>query len=63
MAKLIVIEFLTLDGVMEAPENWQFSFVNPEIMEVNQSQIHSLDALLLGRLPSIGRRQGCASSA
>jgi dihydrofolate reductase len=50
MAKLIVIEFLTLDGVMEAPENWQFSFVNPEIMEVNQSQIHSLDALLLGRV-------------
>ncbi len=50
MAKLIVWEFLTLDGVMEAPEKWQFPFVNSEIMNTNQIQIHSLDALLLGRV-------------
>ncbi len=30
MRKIIVSEFLTLDGVMEAPEEWSFQFQNEE---------------------------------
>lgn len=49
MAKLIVVEFMTLDGVIEAPENWQFPYHTPEVLSFNQQQIHSLSAILLGR--------------
>lgn len=31
MGKLIVTEFLTLDGVMEAPHEWSFPYWNDEI--------------------------------
>ena len=50
MRKLIVYEYVTLDGVMEAPEKWQFPFLNDEVAEVIQSQIMDADAILLGRV-------------
>ena len=30
MRKIVATEFLTLDGVMEAPEKWTFPFGNEE---------------------------------
>jgi len=50
MAKLIVLEFMTLDGVMEAPENWQFPYFSEDVTAFNVAQIHALDAQLLGRV-------------
>lgn len=34
MRKIIVSEFVTLDGVMESPEKWQFPYYSDDIAEV-----------------------------
>lgn len=46
---LIVSEFLTLDGVMEAPEEWSFQFFSDEQQEYKHDELFATDALLLGR--------------
>src|SRR5438046_3356476 len=49
MSKLQVAEFLTLDGVMEAPEQWDGPFPNEEMgMEIGSS-LFQCGALLYGR--------------
>jgi dihydrofolate reductase len=50
VSKIIVSEYLTLDGVMEAPEEWQFPYYSDDVAEFNKVQILALDALLLGRV-------------
>jgi hypothetical protein len=40
VGRVIVSEFLTLDGVMEAPENWQFPYVSDNVA-AHTSQIIS----------------------
>lgn len=50
MGKIVVSEFLTLDGVMEAPEKWQFPFLSDDLMQQNQTDILATDAMLLGRV-------------
>lgn len=49
MGKLQVAEFLSLDGVMEAPEHWNGPFMNEEIgMEIGSS-LFQTSAMLYGR--------------
>src|SRR6266571_480939 len=49
VSKLQVAEFLTLDGVMEAPDQWNEPFLNEEMgMEIGGS-LFQCDALLYGR--------------
>ena len=50
MSKIIVSEFLTLDGVMERPEDWQFPYFSVDLAEFVKAEIHALDAQLLGRV-------------
>ncbi len=50
MRKVIVVEFLSLDGVMESPEEWAFSYSNDEMEEANASGMTASDAMLLGRV-------------
>jgi dihydrofolate reductase len=58
MAKLIVSEFVTLDGVMEAPggeeghphTGWVFDFVSPEQERYKLEEVMEAEALLLGRV-------------
>ncbi len=50
MRKIVVSEFLSADGVMEAPDTWQFPFQTEEIGAITQRQIHDTDAFLLGRV-------------
>jgi len=50
MAKIVVQEFMTLDGVIEAPETWQFPYFSPDIAQANIEQIEQIDAQLLGRV-------------
>ncbi len=50
MRKLIMAEFLTLDGVMEASEEWQPSYVSEDVAEAIQTSILTSDAALLGRV-------------
>lgn len=49
MRKVIAYEYVTLDGVVEAPEKWQFPYVSTDVAEVIQSQILDAEAILLGR--------------
>lgn len=50
MRKVIVIENLSLDGVMEAPEQWAFAYQNEDLAAVNQAGMDTANTLLLGRV-------------
>ena len=50
MRKVIVTEFLTLDGVMEEPTQWQRGYSSSEIGQFKYDELFESDALLLGRL-------------
>jgi dihydrofolate reductase len=49
MRKIVVSEFLTLDGVMEDP-GWTFPYWNDKIATFKLDELFASDALLLGRL-------------
>lgn len=59
MRKLVVTEFLSLDGVFEAPgpegagykyEGWTFPFNSDEFMKFKSEELWATDILLLGRV-------------
>jgi hypothetical protein len=50
--KVVAVELVSLDGVMESPEEWAFAYSNDEMEEANASGIS-----LIGSLSS---RVGCA---
>ena len=49
MRKVVVTEFISLDGVMEEPA-WTFPYWNDEIAEFKGDESSASDALLLGRV-------------
>lgn len=49
MRKLVVTEFLTLDGIMEAPEQWVFEFHTDETAKFKLDEMLHADALVLGK--------------
>ena len=49
MRKLVVTEFLSLDGVMEHPA-WTMPYWNDEIAQYKADEMNASDALLLGRI-------------
>ena len=62
MRKIIVSEFLSLDGVMEDPGGaektkhggWSFLFFNEEAGKYKNDELFAADALLLGRVTYLG---------
>ncbi len=51
MRKLVVSEYVTLDGVMENPGgSWSFQFWNEEAAKYKYDELFASDALLLGRV-------------
>lgn len=50
MRKIVVSTFVTLDGVMEAPERWSFDFQGEDTMHAALDLLLASDALLLGRV-------------
>ncbi len=50
MGKVIAAELVSVDGMMESPEVWPFSYSNDEMEEANASGIAASGALLLGRV-------------
>jgi dihydrofolate reductase len=50
MRKVVAMELVSLDGVMESPEEWAFSYSNAEMEEANASGMAASDALLMGRV-------------
>lgn len=49
MRRIVVSTFVTLDGVMEAPEKWSFDFQGEDNMHAALALVQSSEALLLGR--------------
>ena len=50
MRKVVSGLFISLDGVTEAPDQWQFDHFDNEMMEAMQSHIAEEDTVLLGRV-------------
>src|SRR4029453_2527414 len=59
MGRLVVTEFMTLDGVMEAPgleehrsgrNAWALRTTDEEMNRFNDDQLRAADAILLGRM-------------
>lgn len=49
MRKIVVTEFLSLDGVMESPHEWHFPFFDDEAGMFKDEEIRETGGLLLGR--------------
>ena len=49
MRKITAVEFVSLDGVAEAPEVWTPPYFNEEMLEIAQGGMDQADAMLLGR--------------
>jgi len=47
---LVATLFMTLDGVVEAPDKWSFPFWSDETGKFKLAELHATDALLLGRV-------------
>jgi dihydrofolate reductase len=50
LSRIVVSEFLTVDGVMTGEEEWVFAFWSDEEMKVKHDELFASDALLLGRV-------------
>lgn len=49
MSKLVVTEFVSLDGVFEDPHLWHFPFFKAAAEQYKADELRATDALLLGR--------------
>jgi hypothetical protein len=45
--KVIATELVSVDGVMEKPEEWAFSYSNDEMEEANASGMAASDGVLI----------------
>ncbi len=50
MRKVITGLFISLDGVVESPNQWQFDNFDEGVMAAMGSQISGIDTSLLGRV-------------
>jgi dihydrofolate reductase len=50
MRKVIASDFVSLDGVMESPEQWHFPYFNDEMGEAIGAAMAQADAMLMGRV-------------
>ena len=50
MRKVVAVELVSVDGVMESPEEWAFPYSNEEMEEANAAGMAASDAMLPGRV-------------
>lgn len=50
MRKVFLTEFISLDGVIEAPHEWHFPFFGADAGQYKLEELMATDALLLGRV-------------
>lgn len=50
MGKVVVTEYVSLDGVMDEPGKWSFPFWSDEIAKFKSDELSASDAQLLGRV-------------
>ena len=63
MRKIVAGLFISLDGVVEAPDQWHFPYFNDEMGEAVGGQMAESDTMLLGRQRSERHRGYGESSA
>src|SRR5215218_331989 len=49
MRRVVALELVSVDGVMESPEEWAFPYTDDEMNEANAAGMAASDALLMGR--------------
>jgi dihydrofolate reductase len=50
MRKIVASEFISLDGVVEAPDQWHFPYFNDEMGQAVWSTMSATETMLLGRV-------------
>lgn len=50
MRKIVSALFISVDGVVESPDQWQFDHFDDGMMEAMTSQLSQQDAVLMGRV-------------
>ena len=50
MRKVIIAQYASLDGVVEAPEQWHFPYVDPNMFRVLGEVDAEIDTMMLGRV-------------
>jgi dihydrofolate reductase len=50
MRKIIVTQFVSLDGVTQDPQNWSFPYWHDDIGKFKHDELFGVDTLLLGRV-------------
>ncbi len=50
MRRIIASEFLSLDGVMESPDQWHFPYWNDKMGQEIMAAMGQADAMLMGRV-------------
>jgi dihydrofolate reductase len=50
MRKVVASEFVSLDGVVEAPDKWHFPYFNDQMGEAIGAAMVASDAMLMGRV-------------
>jgi dihydrofolate reductase len=49
MGTIVVSQFITIDGVIESPENWHFPYITDDMQADTGKQINTAEAMLFGR--------------
>ena len=50
MRRVVALELVSVDGVMESPEEWASSYSNDEMEEANAAGMAASNAMLMGRV-------------
>src|SRR3712207_6169473 len=50
LRRVVALELVSVDGVIESPEEWAFAYSNDEMEEANSAGMAASDAMLLGRV-------------
>ncbi|PSK90211.1 dihydrofolate reductase [Murinocardiopsis flavida] len=54
MRRVIATTLMSLDGVIDHPEQWAFDSMSEQVQQANYDQLFASDALLLGRETYVG---------
>lgn len=63
MRKIIVSTMVSLDAVMENPQNWSFDYMSDDLLQYIREQLFASDALIMGRETYEGFSQAWSSRA
>lgn len=63
MRKVIVSTMVTMNAVMENPQNWSFDYWNDEIQKYAYDQLFESDALVMGRVTYEGFAEAWSARA